>query len=112
MTAVVDTATAYNTGRELSAIDTIEAVGRITFLGVSGGRWGYVGPSTISLPVSNGYRVTITIGADDLFIVRREFVRGGTVFDHGELRGVFVDTLSDVVWSAHAFRSDEFGEAA
>jgi hypothetical protein len=56
--------------------------------------------------------VTITIGADDLFIVRREFVRGGTVYNHGELRGVFVDALSDVVWSAHAFRSDEFGEAA
>jgi hypothetical protein len=84
----------------------------MTFLGVSGGRWNYVGPSTISLPVSNGYRVTITIGADDLFIVRREFVRGGTVYNHGELDGMFVDTMSDVVWAAHAFRSNEFGAAA
>ena len=67
---------------------TIEQLGRNNLLAISGGR--VVKRSTgITLPISNGYSLTIDLAWDDTYTVRRLFTRSGKVTIKGELTGVY-----------------------
>ena len=78
---------------------------------ISGGRVVRLTDSTLALPVGSGYRVTVTLNALDMYDVRREFVRGGTVFSHG-CETVFCDDLGETAYRASCYVNVEFGEGA
>jgi len=87
----------------------IAQIGVPTVLAISGGR--VMGRKTgITLPVSNGYRVTVDLNHDDTYVVRRVFVRRGRAFDHGEMRGVYAEDVSEVAYAASCFRNVPFGD--
>ena len=62
----------------------------------------------VILPVGKGYRVAITLGYDDTYIVRREFVRGGKVFTKGVQKNVYFDEVGDVAYYASCFVNVDF----
>ena len=68
-----------------------------------------LGPSTVSLPVSSGYHVLITLAANDTFTVTRAFIRSGKVTDKGTMTDVYVDEVSECAYYAGMYRSGEFG---
>jgi hypothetical protein len=105
------TATAFNTGRQL---DWAELRGQIGFMNVgaiSGGRAVRVGPSTIDLPVSSGYKVRVTIEADDTYTVERVMVRGAKTFHKGKMTDVYCDEIGEVAYVASCYKNREFGES-
>lgn len=85
--------------RELAA-----QVGRMNIMCISGGRVG-VRPTGIDLPVSNGYRVTIDLAANDTYVVRRVFKRGDKEWIKGERREVYCDEVGEAAYYAGMFRS-------
>jgi hypothetical protein len=79
-------------------------VGRMNIMCISGGR--VVKRDTgIDLPVSNGYRVTIDLAANDTYVVRRVFKRGDKEWIKGERSNVYCDEVSEVAYYAGMFRS-------
>lgn len=89
-----------------------EQIGRMTILGVSGGRRVMIDENTLELPCGKGYHVRITYSAvPDLYTVTRYFRRGTKEWNKGSVDRVFCDQLSEVVWIASCFVSyPEFGE--
>ena len=97
---------------------TLTQIGRMNLLANSGGRFG--DPfreasddrltKVITLPVSNGYFVRITLAAPDTYTVERCFKRGPKVWVKGVQTHVFAEDLSEVCYQASCFRSNEFGE--
>lgn len=83
-------------------------VGRMTVLGISGGRVECPDERTVRLPVSNGYRVEIEhLPVPDIYEVRRVFERAGKRTVKGTVQ-CFCDDVSQQAWEAHAFRSYDF----
>ncbi|NDC49690.1 MAG: hypothetical protein EBZ61_11545, partial [Micrococcales bacterium] len=65
--------------RVFSTAELVKQIGKMNVLAISGGRVHSVvndeGETVeVQLPVSHGYRVAITLGFMDTWIVRREFV--------------------------------------
>jgi hypothetical protein len=90
--------------RECDISQTIAQLGHMNILAISGGR--VIKRSTgITLPVSNGYSVSIDLAWDDTYTVRRLFTRSGKVSVKGELTGVYCDDLGDVAYYGSCFRS-------
>lgn len=90
----------------------VEQIGRNIY-GISGGR--VLGSCHgISLPVSNGYSVTVQLDADDTYVVRRvRTVRKNgvpVVRLYGERTNVYCDELSEVCYYASCFRSYDADE--
>jgi hypothetical protein len=76
----------------------------MNILAISGGR--VIKRSTgVTLPVSNGYSVSVDLAWDDTYTVRRLFTRSGKVTIKGELTGVYCEDLSDVAYYGSCFRS-------
>lgn len=83
---------------------TIEQLGIGNLFAISGGR--VTKRSTgITLPISNGYSLTIDLAWDDTYTVRRLFTRSGKVSIKGELTGVYCDDLGQVAYYGSCFRS-------
>ena len=89
---------------ECDARELVAQVGVGNVLAISGGR--VIGrPTGIDLPVSNGYRVTIDLAANDTYVVRRVFKRGDREWIKGERREVYCDEVGDAAYYAGMFRS-------
>ena len=87
----------------------VAQIGIRNVLAISGGR--VIRRETgISLPVSNGYSVTVDLASNDTYTVRRVFSRAGKVSIKGEVADVYCDQVGAVAYQAHAFRSYEFPE--
>lgn len=97
--------------------DLLSQIGRMTVLSISGGR---VAPVTnedgtalvgIDLPVSNGYRVRVTLDeASDTYTVERLFVRSGKLSSKGIRTGVYADMVGETAYRASCFRSYDANE--
>lgn len=89
--------------RPLDGSQALRHVGRNVVLSVSGGR-ATVADDRLILTCGYGWRVVVTLGPDDLYRVAREFSRGGRIYDHGLVEGVYAENLSETVYRAGMFR--------
>jgi hypothetical protein len=81
-------------------------IGRMNIFCISGGR--VIARDTgITLPVSNGYSVTVDLAWNDSYTVRRIFKRGDKTWIKGERTEVYCDEVSEVAYYAGMFRSHE-----
>ena len=96
------------TYRECDPNTLAAQIGRMNILAISGGRV-QVRPTGITLPVSNGYRVTVDLAADDTYTVTRIFVRGRNTWVKGQMTDVYCDEVGEVAYQASCFRNGEFG---
>ena len=99
----------FDTGRDLDAVELKYQLGRDLFA-ISGGRMTRIGPSAIDLPVSSGYRVRITLAADDTYTVERVMRRGTKEFRKGAVTGVYADQVQEVAYVASCYKNLEFGQ--
>jgi hypothetical protein len=95
---------------QCNARELVEQIGRMNVLSISGGRVG-VRETGITLPVSNGYSVTVDLDGNDTYVVRRVFKRGAKVWVKGEQRDVFCEEVGEVAYRASCFRNGEWGTA-
>lgn len=94
--------------RNADAATIVNQIGRMNVLAISGGRVG-VRPTGITLPVSNGYTVTVDLAANDTYTVRRVFKRGAKVWVKGEQSGVYCEDVGEAAYQASCFRNGEWG---
>lgn len=92
---------------EADTATIVEQVGMPTVLAISGGRVEHR-ETGITLPVSNGYRVTIDLAAGDTYTVRRIFERAGKTWIKGEVENVYADAVGTAAYEAANFRSYPF----
>jgi hypothetical protein len=97
-----------STYRECDPNTLVAQIGRMNILAISGGRV-QVRLTGITLPVSNGYRVTVDLAADDTYTVTRIFVRGRNTWVKGQMTGVYCDEVGEVAYQASCFHNGEFG---
>ena len=90
--------------RECEIRDLLAQIGRMNILAISGGRI-TTRDTGITLPVSNGYRVTVDLAPNDTYTVRRTFTRGTQTWIKGERTNVYCDQVSEVAYYASCFRS-------
>jgi hypothetical protein len=79
-------------------------IGPRTILAISGGRI-YVRETGVTLPVSNGYRVTVDLAGNDTYTVRRVFTRAGKTWIKGERSDVYCEQVGEVAYQASCFRN-------
>jgi hypothetical protein len=84
-----------------------EQIGMRNILAISGGRI-EVRDTGITLPVSNGYRVTVDLAGNDTYTVRRMFTRAGRTWIKGERADVYCEQVGEVAYQASCFRNVEF----
>lgn len=83
--------------------DTILAqIGRMNVLAISGGRVARH-PDGVTLPVSNGYKVVVTLDGNDTYTVSR--IWRNTI--KGQQSGIYCDQVSETAYRASCFH-DEF----
>lgn len=92
------------TGRALDPHELVRQIGRMTLLGISGGRVKVEGENCVSLPVGCGYHVFVWLDADDTYRVEQVFKRSGKRFVKQTWTGVFCDEISDAAYAASCFR--------
>jgi hypothetical protein len=97
--------------------ELLDQIGTMNVFAISGGRRGVMrdenGEVTdLILPVAHGYRVRISLAANDTYTVRREFVRGGKVYEKGRQEDVYCDEIGEVAYRASCYVNVEFGQAA
>jgi hypothetical protein len=102
-------------GRPFNEDELINQIGRMNVFAISGGRVGVIvnneGETVeVQLPVSNGYRVSISLGWNDTWTVSRQFVRKGVVSDKGTLENVYCEQVGEIAYKASCFRNVQFGE--
>jgi hypothetical protein len=95
--------------RECDTRTLLQQVGTMNVLAISGGRVG-VRETGVTLPVSNGYRVTVDLDWNDTYVVRRIFERGTKTWVKGEQRNVYCDEVGEVAYRASCFRNGPWGE--
>lgn len=101
-------------------VDTKELLNQIgmwNVLAISGGRKSVIlneeGEVTdLILPVRYGYRVRINLAANDTYTVRREYVKGGKVYEKGKVEDVYCTEIGEVAYRASCYVNVSFGEAA
>lgn len=110
--ALVDLLTARDAGKpEIVEQDLRDQIGLGNVFAISGGRTIMVTPSTMRLPVSNGYAVEVTLEHSDLYTVRRTHTsRKGDTTIEGVQRGVFVDSVGESAYRASCFNNGPWGE--
>lgn len=100
-----------DTFRDCDVQQTLEQIGRMNVLAISGGR--VLRRSTgITLPVDCGYSVTVDLAWNDTYTVRRVFKRGAKVWIKGELNDVYCTEVGEVAYQASSFRSYEFPQVS
>ena len=93
--------------REINTNVLIAQIGMGNILAISGGR--VIKRRTgVTLPVSNGYSVTVDYTFDDLYQVSRVFTRAGVVSIKGTVDEVDYGSVGEVTYKASCFRNVEF----
>lgn len=103
-------------GRPFNEDELIAQIGQMNILAISGGRV-YVSKHNnetvgIDLPCGAGYRVSIELGWNDEWVVTRQFVRKGVIFEKGTVEGVLCENIGEVAYQASCFRSYDFGKVS
>ena len=71
---------------------------------ISGGR-NMIQDGKLVLAVSSGYRVLISLEANDTYTVERVMVRGAKTFHKGIRTGVYCDQVGDVAYYASCYKT-------
>jgi hypothetical protein len=87
----------------------VEQIGWGNVLAISGGRF-QARETGVTLPVNQGYKVTVDLAADDTYTVRRIFVRGKKLWVKGESVGVYADQVGESAYRASCYVNVEFGK--
>ena len=99
--------------REMNARETFRQIGGMTVAAISGGRMVWAPTNErypdLLLPVSSGYKVRISLRADDTYTVTREMHRAGKVFVKGLQTDVYCDEVGEVCYQASSYKSYPFG---
>jgi hypothetical protein len=90
--------------RNCDAKTITEQIGMINIFAISGGRI-IVRETGITLPVSNGYSVTIDLAGSDTYTVRRVFTRAGKTTVKGEYTDVFWEQVGERAYQASCFHN-------
>lgn len=91
---------------------TIDQIGRMNLLAISGGRVRHDG-DTLVLPIGSGYSVEVDLDlGSDTYTVRRVFRRAGKRWVKGEQTHVYCDEVGEVAYQASSFRSYAFPKVA
>lgn len=101
----------------MEARELLDQIGMMNVFAISGGRWSVArdegGEVTdLLLPVAHGYRVRVSLAVNDTYTVRREFVRGGKIYEKGRQEDVYFDEIGEVAYRASCYVNVEFGRAA
>ena len=101
--------------REMDPRVTIAQVGMHNLLAISGGRvvLDKDAPGRypdILLPVGTGYRVRISLAADDTYTVTREMKRGSKLFVKGVQTEVYFTEVGEVCYQASCYKNVDFGD--
>jgi hypothetical protein len=88
--------------RPCDTTETVAQIGRMNILAISGGRV-LRRESGITLPVGNGYSVTVDLNWDDTYIVRRVFKRGTKVWIKGEVTDVYAYEVGEWAYRASCY---------
>ena len=99
--------------RSFDPKELLKQIGARTFLAISGGRYELVRDNDgeiveLVLPCGKGYTVAITLGWNDLYIVRKDFGRKNPK-TKGVLKDVYCDQISEVAYQASLFANSKFG---
>ena len=102
-------------GRDFDLKTTVDQIGRMNVLAISGGKVNSVADAKgnqvgLELPVSNGYSVRVLLANDDTYTVQRCFTRGSNESVKGEQTGVYADEVGETAYQAGMFRSNNFGD--
>lgn len=89
---------------ECDARTLVQQIGGMNLMAISGSRV-RVRKTGITMPVSNGYSVTIDLAAGDTYTVRRIFKRGSQTWVKGERTNVYCDEVGEAAYYASCFRS-------
>ena len=81
-----------------------DQIGMMNVFAISGGRW-TARETGITLPVSNGYSVTVDLTAGDMYTVRRVYTRAGKVTIKGEYTDVFWTEVGERAYQASCFHN-------
>jgi hypothetical protein len=104
------------TGRPFDEDELIAQIGKMNIFAISGGRVGVIKEEgetvAIEMPVSQGYRVVVSLGWDDTWTVSRQYVRNGVVSDKGTLEGVYADQVGEIAYQASCYKNVKFAESA
>ena len=104
------------TGRPFDEDELIAQIGKMNIFAISGGRVGVIKEEgetvAIEMPVSQGYRVVVSLGWDDTWTVSRQYVRKGVVSDKGTLEVVYADQVGEVAYQASCYKNVVFAESA
>ena len=100
--------------RQMDPQVTLAQVGRMNLMAISGFRWATVPVQgerydDVVLPVSSGYRVRISLRANDTYTVTREMVRGVKLFVKGTQSDVYCEDVGEVCYQASSYKSNDFG---
>jgi hypothetical protein len=90
--------------RPVNGAELLQQLGRNNLLAISGGRV-ISRESGVTLPISNGYSLTIDLAWNDTYTVRRIFTRSGKAPIKAQLEGVYCEDLGDVAYYGSCFRS-------
>lgn len=102
--------------RPFNEDELIRQIGHMNVLAISGGQVGVIKNKDgetmeIQLKAGKGYRVCITLGFWDTWVVRREYVRNGVVFEKGVVEDVYFTEIGEVAYQASLFISNpNFGK--
>ena len=112
---VVKTRDPLATGRPFDSNELLAQIGMMNIWAISGGRVGVIVDNgdtvAVELPVSQGYRVRVSLGWDDTWTVERQYVRKGIVKDKGTMAGVYFDQVGEVCYQASCYVNVEFGNS-
>jgi hypothetical protein len=95
--------------RTMDPNETLRQIGRMNLFAISGGRYALDTAGDILLPVSSGYRVRISLEADDTYTVTREMKRGAKLFVKGVQDNVYCDEIGEVCYQASCYKNVDFG---
>ena len=89
---------------------TLQHIGGMNLLAISGGRVQALDENAILLPVRHGYRVIVRyVPGVDLYDVERIMIRGGKITHKGTESHLYADQVGDSAYRASCY-SDPFGE--
>ena len=106
---VTHPATKTASARDMVPEQTLAQIGRMNLMAISGFRWSMDSNGDMLLPISSGYRVRISLDANDTYTVTREMKRGDKIFVKGTQSDVYAEDLGETCYQASSYKSNDWG---
>ena len=95
--------------RDMVPEQTLAQIGKMNLMAISGFRWEMDSNGDMLLPISSGYRVRISLDANDTYTVTREMKRGDKIFVKGTQSDVYAEDLGETCYQASSYKSNDWG---